>query len=134
MKPNNNPNWDAIKDKEVYVQCEQCKSNHAVKSLSLHTDALNIRGVQLRLTYWRCPKCQKLYPVMLEDKSFALKQLEFTNVKTRIGRIVKMGKKVDPALLKRLQRLKTEMDKYQLELKHRFMGDFNLIDSQLKAK
>ena len=52
------------------VSCDECKHEFLLSSVNIHEATMELGGQALKLVYFACPKCNKIYRVTLKDARY----------------------------------------------------------------
>lgn len=119
----------------IQCKCTECGQLFVITEKSCKEDNLTMSdGEKLKLEYFSCPACRKVFPVYLENAY--VKQLKDarTAVQDKINKLVNKGA-VTPSTAEKLERYSKKVSKYTIEvqklqkvLKDRYNGEFYLLD------
>lgn len=120
---------------DTYIVCDECKNEFFLNAVNIEKAEVAINNKLLTLIYFTCPKCNKIYRVLLADtRYFELKE-DFEKTKKRIRKnhgsnnevVARMLNKV---VYKKLEKLRKHTDK----LNKMFQGTFTLVVSENNHK
>lgn len=118
-----------------YVYCDDCKHEFLMNSVNIEEATIDIEGQVLTLVYFACPKCNKIYKVLLKDDKYNELHDDFENTKLRVQKNFGSGKKefastLNSMLAKKQERLNRHIDK----LNKTFSGTFTFEASENNPK
>lgn len=115
--------------------CDVCKHEFSLKTVNIQNAEVKINDQLLILIYFTCPKCNKIYRVLLADtRYFELKE-DLERTKKRIRRNhgsnnEDTARVLSQMISKKLERLKNHTDK----LNKMFPGTFTFMVSENNHK
>ena len=68
------------------VYCDECKHEFSMNSVDIQEVAINLDGQVLKLVYFTCPKCNKIYRITLKDERYEELKEDLERTKKRIRR------------------------------------------------
>lgn len=116
------------------VYCNECKFEFSMNAVNIQKSIINIKGVNLLLAYFACPKCNKIYLISIEDeKCVALKEdLERTRNRIRKcgSKNEEMARMLNSMMMKKNKRLKNHLE----NLRNKYSGTFTFTASENNHK
>lgn len=95
------------------IICDECKHEFFLKSVKIDETFVELNDTTVALTYFTCPKCNKIYRVLIKDRRYY--ELKEDLEKTRRKMYKKNGsndvKVLHSMVVKKHERLKTYVDK-----------------------
>lgn len=121
--------------RESIVYCDECKYEFSMKSVNIEEAILNLGGQALKLVYFTCPKCNKIYRITLEDKRCEELKEDLERIKNRIrknngSRNDELASMLNNMMLKKHERLKNHITK----INNKFPGTFTFVASENNHK
>lgn len=118
----------------IEIICDSCNFSFDHTALNIKEDSVKLCGDKVRVIYYRCPNCGKLYLIAIHnytsDKMIKRqKELIASNQKR-----VKKGLPVSAEKLDQIERIKEDLLSYQDALRERYKRDIHLLDHILKNK
>ena len=52
------------------VFCDECKHEFSMNSVDIQTATVELGGQALKLVYFTCPKCNKIYRIYFKDDKY----------------------------------------------------------------
>lgn len=119
----------------ISVQCDECKHQFILRDVDVNEAAVIVSGERLVLTYFTCPKCNKVYRVTLKDARYDEIVVDIEKTKKRIQRTYgtnneELARMLYNTLQRKMNRLKVHTEK----LDDRFSGTFTLVMSENNCK
>ena len=117
------------------VFCDECKHEFSMNSVDIQTATVELGGQALKLVYFTCPKCNKIYRVSIQDKRYYELKEDLDKTKKRIRRLngsknFEMTKTLNSMVIKKHERLKA-----YVEAVHKvFPGEFVFVSSESNPK
>lgn len=110
-----------MENKPVKVKCEKCEKTSTLEEVSPITiEYRSSDNVKMTVTYWRCPKCNEPYIVVLADEKWKRLQFKLIEHQARMRKIATTGRTPDQALQNKGLSLKKDMDTYHTQLKDKY--------------
>lgn len=115
------------------IVCDKCSFEFNLKEMQ--EQKVNIKGNELLLTFFTCPKCNQIYKVTLDDeKSTELKEDLIKTLK-RIRRNLGNNNIIfSDKLNSMLENKKKRLKKYMLSLNEKYNGTFTFDASENNEK
>lgn len=119
----------------MFVSCDECKQKFTLKDTDVQEAAVIIDNERLALTYFTCPKCNKVYRVTLKDARYDEIVMDIEKTKKRIQRTygtnnTELARMLYNTLQRKMDRLKVHTEK----LNNKFSGTFALVMSENNCK
>lgn len=113
------------------IICDDCKKEFSLGSVKIDTTIIKIKNQALVLDYFTCPKCNKIYRIMLKDKQYDILRADLEKTKLRIRKNNGSGNEEFASLLnsmviKKHNRLKNHVE----NLHKKFPGTFTFVTSE----
>lgn len=129
MKVKINKPSNTIKTKTVY--CDECKYEFSMNTVNIEEAIININKQELKLVYFTCPKCNKIYRISLEDKQCEELRSDLEKIKKRIRKNCgsgndKFASTLNEMVVKKHERLKNHLN----NLGKKFPGTFTFVASE----
>lgn len=107
------------------VFCDDCKHEFSMDSVDIQTTIVKLGGHSLDLSYFVCPKCNKIYRVSLKDERCKELSEDIKRIKKRVRKIYGSGNyelanRLDVMRRQKALRFKNYIDK----LNKKFSGTF----------
>ena len=117
------------------VFCDECKHEFSMNSVDIQEATVNLSGQALKLVYFTCPKCNKIYRITLKDKRYDELKEDLEKTKTRIRRNYGSGNDEMARMLNRMVVKKRErMQNHLNKLNVKFSGTFTFVASENNHK
>ena len=102
--------------KQMLVKCDECKNEFFLNAVNINESTVEINGVFAILTYFACPKCDKIYRVSLQDKRYYELKEDLEKTKKRIRNNYgsnndEKARVLNAMVVKKHERLKAHIDK-----------------------
>ncbi len=106
---------DYRKDKKIIV-CNECKHEFLLSAVNIKSADVQIKNQPLTLHYFTCPKCNKIYRVLLQDARYVELKEDFEKTKARIrnnhgSNNEEFARMLDSMVRNKFERLKNYEDK-----------------------
>lgn len=113
------------------IRCDDCEHEFSVNTVNIKEAIINLDGQVLKLVYFACPKCNKIYRVALKDKRYEELIEDLEKTKNRIRKNYGSGNDEFASLLnsmvnKKHKRLKNHTD----NLNKKYPGTFTFVASE----
>lgn len=117
-------NQKSQENKKIIV-CDECKYEFLLNAVNIQCADLEIKNQQLVLHFFICPKCKKVYKILLCDEHYNELKEDFEAAKLRLQKSQAKGNKelvrtLEPMIRKKFERLKNHENK----LNKTFNGTF----------
>lgn len=120
--------------REIVIVCDSCNSSFHPKSIAIKEEYVKLCGDRIRVIYYKCPKCKKLYLIGLHNyTSDKLLKRQKELIATTQKRVAK-GLPADPKKLEQIEELKKQLLSYQNTLMERYKDGIDLLDQLLQDK
>ena len=111
--------------------CDECSYEIELNSANIHEATINVRGQDLVLVYFACPKCNKIYRITLKDKRYEELREDLERTKKRIRKNFgskndEMHKNLNVMVNRKLERLRNHTNR----LNEKFPGTFTFVVSE----
>lgn len=107
------------------IICDECQYEFSLDVIGIQSASVKIKNHTLELSYFMCPKCNKVYKILLQDDYYKKLEKDLDLMKVRICK--HHGKKneevlriLDSMIRKKFNRLKN----YESKLNKVFSGSF----------
>jgi len=119
------------KAKSVKICCNECKHEFSISAVNIEKATINLKGQVLKLVYFTCPKCNKIYRISLEDERYEELKDDLEKTKARIRKKYGSGNEefvrtLNDMVIKKHQRLKNHLE----NLNNKFPGTFTFVTSE----
>ena len=112
------------------IVCDECKHEFSLDAVNIESPDVEAKGKLLSLTFFTCPKCNKIYRVLLADARYFKLKEDFEKAKQRIrrnrGSNSETARVFYSAALKKFERLKAHVG----SLNRTFPGTFTFVVSE----
>lgn len=113
------------------IVCDDCKYEFPRNSVNIDEATIEVRGQALKLVYFACPKCNKIYRMYLKDDRCEELIQDIEKMKLRIRKQYGSGNDefastLNSMLMKKQERLKMHID----NLNKKFPGTFTFVASE----
>ena len=117
--------------KYATVYCDECKHEFSMNPADIKEAPIYLGGQALTLVYFACPKCNKIYRIMLKDKRYEELREDLEKTKKRIrknngSRNDEMARMLHSMVTKKHERLKNHVD----NLRNKYPGTFTFVASE----
>lgn len=111
--------------------CDNCKEEFSLGSVKIDEATVKIKSKALKLSYFTCPKCNKIYRIMLKDKQYDILRADLEKTKMRIRKNNGSGneefaRQLNSMAIKKHNRLRNHVD----NLHKKFPGTFTFVTSE----
>lgn len=116
---------------DAMIKCDNCKEEFSLGSVKIDEATVEIKRQKIKLIYFTCPKCNKIYRIMLKDKQYDILKADLEKAKMRIRKNNGSGNEESARLLnsmviKKHNRLRNHVD----NLQKKFSGTFTFVASE----
>lgn len=113
------------------VYCDECKHEFSMNSVDIQEVAMNLGGQALKLVYFTCPKCNKIYRITLKDERYEELKEDLERTKNRIrknygSRNDEFASTLHAMVVRKHERLKNHLTR----LNNKFPGTFTFVASE----
>ena len=113
------------------IYCDECKHEFSMNSVDIQEAAMNLGGQALKLVYFTCPKCNKIYRITLKDERYEELKEDLERTKMRIrknrgSRNDEMARMLYSMVVKKHERLRNHLN----ILNDKFPGTFTFVASE----
>jgi RNase P subunit RPR2 len=117
------------------VYCDECKREFSVDPATIQEATIELDGQALTLVYFACPKCNKIYRVILKDKRYEELREDLERTKKRIRKNHGSGneefaRRLNDMVFKKLERLRN----HSASLNAKYPGTFTFVASENNHK
>lgn len=81
--------YTRVKHSTKILVCDDCKHEFLLKSVAFQEADFMIRGHKIRLTFFSCPKCNKIYKTLLSDEHYQSLFNDYLKSKETLERVIK---------------------------------------------
>lgn len=117
--------------KYTAVICDECKKEFSMNAVDIQEAIIELYGQVLKLVYFTCPKCNKIYRITLKDERYDELKEDLERTKNRIRK--NFGSKNDE-LARTLNSMVTKKHKriqsHLTNLNNKFPGTFTFVASE----
>ena len=111
--------------------CDSCKEEFSLGSVKIDKATIKVKKQTLTLEYFTCPKCNKIYRIMLKDKQYEKLKADLEKTKMRIRKNNGSGNEefarlLNSMVIKKHNRLRNHVD----NLHKKFPGTFTFVASE----
>ena len=120
---------------EKTITCNECGFEWPLNAVQIQEEQIKIENEKLRLSFFTCPKCNKIYRVALMDARYDELKMDLEKTKKRIRRNhgsnnQEMARMLNSMVFKKKQRLEEYVDK----VNKMFPGTFTFVASENNHK
>ena len=113
------------------VYCDDCKHEFSMNSVDIQEATVNLGGQALKLVYFTCPKCNKIYRITLKDERYEELKEDLERTKTRIrknrgSRNDEFARTLNSMVTKKHERMRNHLTR----LNDKFPGTFTFVASE----
>ena len=117
--------------KFAIVNCDECKHEFSMDPVDIKEVTMNLGGQALKLVYFACPKCNKIYRITLKDERYEELKEDLERTKMRIrknngSRNDEMARMLNSMVIKKHERMKNHLT----NLNNKFPGTFTFVASE----
>lgn len=73
-----------MNDSEKIIYCDECKHEFLLSAVKIQESIVDVGSEHVTLVYFTCPKCNKIYKVLLKDKAYDKLKEDLEKAKRRI--------------------------------------------------
>lgn len=118
-------------NKDTPVTCDFCGKEFTVGETQL--DQAEVMGAEVK--FWACPKCGHRYVVRIYTKEQIQLDEAYQEYAADLVRRRKRGLSVNPARIKKLEKLRQKAEAFQKSLKEKHLaGVTALLNGEIEAK
>lgn len=115
--------------------CDECGYEFSTNTVDIKEDAVNISGQALVLVYFTCPKCNKIYRIMLKDERYDELKDDLEKAKKRVRKVygsknIEFASMLNSMVVKKQERLSNHIT----VLNNKFQGTFTFVASENNHK
>ena len=70
--------------KDALIKCDECKHEFFLKAVGINDAVVSLNGVFANLTYFACPKCNKIYRVSIQDMRYYELKEDFVKAQEKL--------------------------------------------------
>lgn len=112
-------------NQKLKIKCDNCEHKFFLDAEGINDTDIIIDGQEYELQYFVCPKCDKLYRVLLKDSNYYNLVEELADAKTRIRRSWgKLGQQMQQVLNEVAMKKQARLKAYSIKLNQKFSGVF----------
>lgn len=112
-------------NQKLKIKCDNCEYKFFLDAAGINDEDIIIDGQEYELQYFACPKCDKLYRVLLKDSKYYDLVEELADAKTRIRRSWgKLGQQMQQVLNEVAKKKQERLKAYSIKLNQKFSGVF----------
>lgn len=113
------------------VYCEECKHEFSMNTVEIQEAIMNLGGQALKLVYFTCPKCNKIYRITLKDERYEELKVDLERTKMRIrknrgSRDDEFARTLHEMVVRKHERMKNHLER----LNNKFPGTFTFVASE----
>lgn len=113
------------------LRCDDCDYEFLLNAAYINEAEVIINGLQLTLIYYTCPKCNKIYRILLKDKRYEELAEDLERTKKRIRKNHGSNNFEFASVLDGMVRMKYErLRNYSDRLNKQFPGTFTFMVSE----
>lgn len=121
--------------KYATVVCDECKNEFSMNAVDIQEATINLGGQALRLVYFTCPKCNKIYRITLKDERYEELKEDLERTKKRIRRNYgsrndEMARTLHEMVTKKHERMRNHLT----QLNAKYPGTFTFVASENNHK
>lgn len=120
---------------EKTITCNECGFEWSLNAVQIQEEQIEIENEKLRLSFFTCPKCNKIYRISIQDKRYYELVEDLEKTKKRMRRNhgsnnQEMARMLNSMVFKKKQRLEEYVDK----VNKTFPGTFTFVASENNHK
>ena len=125
-----------MSQKDTRISCDECKYEFYLSAVGIKESIVKINDKSFTLTYFKCPRCNKIYRVLLTDDKFKRLKKDLDQTEAGLSRMRKsLGKgclqsRAYSALVTAAQWKHDKLNRYADRLNGRFNGTFIFVASE----
>ena len=117
------------------LRCDDCDYEFLLNAAYINEAKIEINEKEFTLVYFTCPKCNKIYRIILKDKRYEELAEDLVRTKNRIRKNhgsnnFELARVLDGMVRKKHERLKNYLDR----LNQQFPGTFTFVVSENNQK
>lgn len=117
--------------KNITIHCDDCKHEFSMNTVTIEETTINLSGQALILVYFTCPKCNKIYRIMLKDERYEELKADLEKTKLRIRKNYGSGNEEFARMLNSMVIKKQErLGNHVTNLEKKFPGTFTFVVSE----
>lgn len=126
----------STKQAEKILVCDNCKCEFKLKSVTFQEADFVIRGHNIRLTFFTCPKCNKIYKTLISDAHYQELMSDFIGSKETLEKLIKRqaSKEMIERHISICDAKHKKVEHYEMKLQEEFPGTFTFRTSENKQK
>lgn len=123
--------YEAAKQAEKSIVCDECKHEFLLRSVNISEAPVKVYSEELQLVYFVCPKCNKIYRVLLKDKAYSELKEDLEKVKKRIRKNLGSNNEEFARTLNFMAYKKQErLQNHVLNIHRKYPGTFTFVTSE----
>lgn len=116
---------------KTIIKCDECEHEFFLEAIKIENADVKLNNKLLTLTYFVCPKCNKIYRITIKDERCKLLEEDIERAKLKVQKICCSGNIahaifLDEMLQKKIKRFRIHIEK----LNEMFKGTFILVVSE----
>ena len=124
-----------MSQEKAIIVCDECKHEFYLDAVGIHEAIVELNGVPVTLVYFACPKCNKIYRMLLKDARYKELRVDLEKTKRRIRRNhgsnnVEFARTLNNMVFKKAERLENHCKK----LLAKYNGTFTFVASENNSK
>lgn len=124
-----------MSQEKAIIVCDECGYEFPLESVNIQEQFVKCENEWLSLIFFMCPKCNKIYHVLLKDARYEELKVDLEKTKKRIRRNqgsnnVEFARMLNNMVLKKAKRLENHCKK----LLAKYNGTFTFVASENNSK
>lgn len=124
-----------MSQEKAIIVCDECGYEFPLESVNIQEQSVKCENERLSLIFFTCPKCNKIYCVLLKDARYEELKVDLEKTKKRIRRNqgsnnVEFARMLNNMVLKKAKRLENHCKK----LLAKYNGTFTFVASENNSK
>lgn len=124
-----------MSQEKAIIVCDECGYEFPLESVNIQEQFVKCENEWLSLIFFMCPKCNKIYRVLLKDARYEELKVDLEKTKKRIRRNqgsnnVEFARMLNNMVLKKAKRLENHCKK----LLAKYNGTFTFVASENNSK
>ena len=120
-----------IRAADAIIECDAC--SYEFPFLSVKIKEATVQGVSdMTIRYFTCPKCGKLYPILLMDQKYRELLNDFVQAKLRYTKALRKPGNVGVASMlgESMMRKKQRLSAHHENIRRKYPGTFTIVSSE----
>lgn len=121
--------------KKYSLKCDECEHEFLLNTANINEAEVDVNDRRLTLVYFTCPKCNKIYRILLKDERYKELAEDIERTKSRIRKnhgsnSNEWARSLDGMVRRKMERLRNHSDR----LNKQFPGTFTFVVSENNHK